>query len=214
MKDQKKNKIWIAIKKTLKPSHLIFLILLLVGNSFAWFIYSKQVNNNVTVHVRSWKILLESGTTPVASIFDITVANMYPGMTNFSQDITAYNKSDMAANVSYTILDLNMFGVETKTKEGILADGGTLTGDEKTSAELATELANNYPFKITFTVTSETIDAEIGQSTYTVGVVWPYESGDDVADTTWGTRAYDYKTTNPDSSSITMKVKISVVQQE
>jgi hypothetical protein len=214
MKEKKKNNLWLAIKKTLKPSHLIFLILLLVGNSFAWFIYSKQVSNNVTVHVRSWKILLESGTEPISSVFDITVANMYPGMTNFSQDITAYNKSEMAASVNYTILNVSIFGETTTTKEGVLEAGGTLAGTEKTSAELATELANNYPFKITFTVTNAIIDAETGQSTYTISVVWPYESGNDTADTTWGTRAYDYKTANPDASSITMKVKISVVQQE
>jgi hypothetical protein len=61
-------------------------------------------------------------------------------------------------------------------------------------------------------VTTSTIDAETGESDFAINVIWPYESGDDISDTTWGNNAYTYKSANPDQPSITMKVKLSVVQ--
>src|SRR5574344_1375864 len=215
MKEKSKNKIlWLAIKKTIKPRHLILLIILLVGNSFAWFIYAKQVQSDVSVHVKSWKILLESSNNPISATYNINIDNMYPGMSNFSQSIEAYNKSEMAAEVTYTILNINIMGDEIKTKEGVLEDSGTLTGSELTSAELATKLGSDYPFKITFNITSTLIDAETGEAVFTIAVKWPYESRNDNLDTTWGNRAYDFKQNHPTSSSITMKIKISVVQHQ
>ena len=43
-------------------------------------------------------------------------------------------------------------------------------------------------------------------------VSWPYESGDDEKDTYWGSKAYDYKKSNPNESGIKLRLKVSAVQ--
>ncbi len=212
MEAKNKKKLLRALKKVINLKRIIILIVLLAGNSFAWFIYSQQVEGNVNVHVRSWKVVLESASQPITTTYDVKIDNMYPGMSNFSQSIQVYNKSEMAADINYTILEMNILGTSTITKEGTLESGGTLIGNEITSSDLTNKLNTMYPFKITFNVATSTIDAETGESNFTIGVVWPYESGNDNLDTEWGNNAYLYKTNNPSAPSITMKVKLSVAQ--
>ena len=209
----KKNKrLFTALKKVINIKRIIILIVLLAGNSFAWFIYSQQVEGNVNVHVRSWKVVLESSSQPITTTYDVKVDNMYPGMANFSQSIQVYNKSEMAADINYTILEMKILDTTTITKEGTLEQGGTLNGTEITSSELISKLNTDYPFKISFDIANSTIDAETGESNFTINVVWPFESGNDILDTEWGNNAYTYKTNNPTLPSITMKVKLSVAQ--
>jgi hypothetical protein len=77
----------------LKPSRLIFLIVLLAANTFAWFIYATRINTDVSVHVRAWNITFESGDTEIANEVDIDVESVYPGMEDYEYEITAYNRS-------------------------------------------------------------------------------------------------------------------------
>ena len=211
-KKSKRKIIFSAIKKTVKVRYLLLIIVLLVSNSFAWFIYSKRVESNVSAHVRAWDVLFEEGDNPITSYVDVNVSDIYPGMTDYTKDITAYNKSEVTAELDYQILNVTILGTTTTTKEGVLAAGGTLTGTEKTSSELATELANNYPFKITVTITPRQIDAQYGEATYEIKVTWAYESGNDSADTTWGENAYAYKQNNPTESSIKMTLRLLINQ--
>ena len=51
----------------IKPSRLIFLIVLLAANSFAWFIYATRINTDVSVHVRAWNVIFESGDTEISN---------------------------------------------------------------------------------------------------------------------------------------------------
>ena len=52
-----------------------------------------------------------------------------------------------------------------------------------------------------------------GESTITISVKWPYDSGDDEKDTYWGRLAYDFHNTNPNSPSIKLVVKITAIQK-
>ena len=212
MKVKNNQKLFKALKKVINLKRIIILIVLLAGNSFAWFIYSQQVEGNVNVHVRSWKVVLESANQPITTTYDVKIDNMYPGMSDFSQSIQVYNKSEMSADITYTILEMNILGTNTITKEGVLEQSGTLSGTEITSSDLVTKLNSDYPFKIAFTITNSIVDADTGESNFTINVTWPFESGNDALDTEWGNNAYVYKTNNPSSPSITMKVKLSVAQ--
>lgn len=216
MEKSKKNKrkiIWKVIKKKLTPQYLLLLIILLVSNSFAWFIYSTQVSSNVQVHVKAWKVEFKNADTPIDQYVNVNITNAYPGMTDFSQTITAYNESEVEAGLSYTIMSVNLMGTQIKTVEGVNADGGTLTGSEPTSAQLATQLANNYPFKINVAMTSDSLASGTGTGNFVISMTWAFDSGDDVADTNWGTQAYTYKQANPDAPSIAMVIKISITQK-
>src|SRR5574344_216254 len=215
MKEKKKNNTLLkAIFNTITPIHLLILIVLISVNSFAWFIYANQVENNVSVHVRSWKILLEVADHEISSDYEFNVDDMYPGMTDYSQSIQVFNKSEMDAEIVYTILEANILGDDITTQEGVLAAGGTPTGSEPTSAALINKLATEYPFKISFGIGETTIQSGTGETEYNLSVKWPFESGNDSLDTKWGNKAYDYKSANPSSPSITMKVRIKVTQKE
>ena len=43
---------------------------------------------------------------------------------------------------------------------------------------------------------------------------WPFESGDDAADTFWGNKAYEYYSLNPRKNSIELEVKLIASQVE
>ncbi len=210
--NKKKKSLISLILKRIKISHILILIILLAGNSYAWFIYVNNVSNSVDVHVRAWRIDFDDGNTPVTEVVDVVVNNVYPGMTTYEKPINAHNYSDVSANVSYAILEASIMGETYVTEEGRTDVGDEIQEGDLTSAELQEMLESEFPFTISFTMSSDTIAPENGVATYTVSIAWPYESGDDEADTLWGTKAYDFKQTNPDDACISLKVKIYITQ--
>ncbi len=211
-KRKKLRRIFKILKKVLKPKQIILLIVLFAGNTYAWFIYSRQVTNSVDVHVRAWNILLEAGETSITSYFDVDIPNVFPGMENFSSSLTAYNRSDVAADLTYSILEARIFNDEYISVEGRALNGEDPVEGDMTSAELETFLSTSYPFTMTFEVTTTQLDPEYGEAVYTVSVEWPYESGDDAADTQYGIEAYGFKEANPSLSCIKLKIIINISQ--
>ena len=70
----------------------------------------------------------------------------------------------------------------------------------------------NYPFKILFSVSNEQVAAHNGEEKYSFSVVWPFEQSNDELDTFWGIKAANFKKDNPDTSMITLKVKLVITQ--
>ncbi len=208
MSDDKKKK----RRHLLKPSRLVFLIVLLAANTFAWFIYATKINTDVSVHVRAWNVVFESGENELSNDVDIDIDSIYPGMDDYEYEITAYNHSEVSASMTYEILSVRILSTSYYTAEEKQRLGLTITGDEPTSADLEDMLENDFPFSITFETSSNTIAQGNGEETYTLAVVWPYESNDDETDTLWGSNAYTYKQSNPTSPSIALKVRIIITQ--
>lgn len=214
MSENKKKKTLLGVLiKRLKPRHFIFLILLLVANTYAWFIFVNTVSNSVDVHVKGWRIDFSDGDQPITEYAEFIVENVYPGMTPYSKPIQARNYSELNANVNFVVLSANIMGDDYTTVEGKQEQGLTLDGDELTSDELITELSTSYPFVIAFSISSETL-APTSTETYTISITWPYESGDDETDTYWGVRAYNFREENPNDPCITLQVKIVISQAE
>ncbi len=210
--EKKKKNIFLKVLKKVKISHLIFLSILLAGNSYAWFVYISTVSTEVDVHVRSWKIDINDGDDAVVNYVDVVVDDAYPGMTTYTHDIEANNYGEMEASVNYVILSANIMGDEYITTQGRENMGAQPVATDLTSAQLENKLENDYPFKIELTLSSSTIAAENGTATYNVTVSWPYESGDDAEDTYWGNRAYTFKQNNPDDPCISIIIKIYIQQ--
>ena len=214
MKEENSNKkknIFLLILKKVKLTHLILLVVLLAANSYAWFIFVNNVNNRVDVHVRAWKVDFVDG-DEVVDYVNVEVDNAYPGMTTFEKEVTAHNYSDLPATASYKVLSAEIMGVEYLTREGKIDAGQTVNGDEMTASELETMLTTSYPFTFTFDLSETSLAALTGETTYTVTMSWPYESGDDDADTTWGVNAYNFKEDNPTEPSLKLKIKIFITQ--
>lgn len=199
-------------KKFLKIHQLFFLIMLLIVNSTAWFIYVNTVENTMNVHVKAWDVTFEAGDNEITDTIDVVVDDLYPGMDNYTYNLQAYNRSEVTATVSYELLEINVLGQSVVTVEGRAERNETPLATDPTSAELEADLGSEYPFKITFGLTNSLMNSGNGSATYSVNVVWPYEQGDDEADTEWGINASTYKSTHPTEPSITLKIKIKITQ--
>lgn len=193
MKKESKLKI---IKKKVRRSTLFLLFIALITNSFAWFIYSNKVTNDITTGVKSWKITFDQEGSTLEDYVKFEIDDIYPGMDDYEQHINITNNGEMKAYIIYNIEEIKIFD-ETYTK------------DDYTEEELINLLANNYPFKMTFTENNTEIDIdETGY--FGVTLVWPYESGDDEKDTYYGKKSYEFKQTSDDPQiQITVKIKAS-----
>ena len=189
---------WQRIKKVIKPKNIIVLIILLTSNTFAWFIYATKVQNEMSAHVGAWDILFEAGDSPIVDYINVSIDNMYPGMEDFHYELKAYNKSEVGASLTYTLLSADIMGDVYYTKEGRNEANEEVTETDLTSEELIKVLKDNYPFKFDFSVSSSNLDADIGEAFYYIDANWPFESGNDELDTKWGIKASEYKKQHPD----------------
>lgn len=178
---KQKNKKLKGLIKLLNIKSLMILILLLIVNSFAWFIYATRSSLSMNVHVDSWNISFEDGDQ--SANLEIYVEHAYPGMTTYSKTYTIVNNGEQAAVIGFTIVSARI--LDTTYVSG---EGGV------TSNSIKTMLENDFPFTITID-TSAIATGVLGQDEtgiITVSMTWPYESGNDELDTKWGMDAYSY----------------------
>ena len=166
----------------------------------------------MSAHVGAWDILFEAGDSPIVDYINVSIDNMYPGMEDFHYELKAYNKSEVGASLTYTLLSADIMGDVYYTKEGRNEANEEVTETDLTSEELIKVLKDNYPFKFDFSVSSSNLDADIGEAFYYIDANWPFESGNDELDTKWGIKASEYKKQHPDKPSIILKIKIYISQ--
>ena len=193
MKNKRKK-----LKRRIRRSTLFFLVLALITNSFAWFIYTNKVSNSINTHVKSWMVTFDQDGNPLEDIVEFNIDSIYPGMNDFNDSITISNTGETTAYISYEVDSIKILD-EVYTRENY------------SSEELINILESNYPFTITFNVTNEEITTG-SEGIFSVNLVWPYESGDDIADTYWGRKSYEFVENNKDEKSVSIVVKIKATQ--
>ncbi len=196
-----KEAIIIVLKRRLNLKSLLFFALLISFNSFAWFVYSNKVATGVDVHVKSWNISFEMDNEQLMEEVSFSVSEMYPGMDDYRDEIRIKNVGETDGKLMYELLSIR-----------IMDDEYVVSDDGYTSEELINSLKNDYPFTIEIGVTNELVSHGGGEEAFYFSVIWPYESGDDVSDTEWGKKAYDFYEANPDSSIIELKLRITALQ--
>jgi len=130
-------------------------------------------------------------------------------MEPFVEEITAQNQGEKEAKLSYIIKEITILGVTYSTDDGVT-----------TSQNLADKLTSGeYPFLITIEMSNGgVLVPEIGVSTITISLVWPFEQGDDELDTYWGSLAFEYYKEHeedpeiPPSISIVLELRATQVQ--
>ena len=176
----KKNKIFI----------LVLLVMFLLANTYAWFIYNKIVSSDITGHVKAWDLSLE-GAEEDNLTFEI--GEMYPGMPTYEQKFTLVNNGDVSASISLGINSLQILG------DTYIPDNNV---PGETSQDYISKLQNDYPFIVTFTTSGNSVTS--GSSVdITFRVEWPFESTRqntgmtpeelDEWDTEWGEKAYEFQ---------------------
>ena len=215
MDEKKKSKsLFLRALKKIKISHLVILALLLIGNTYAWFIYIDTVSNSVDVHIKAWNIDLSDDQGTVTDTVTVFVDAVYPGMTTYEKEITVSNYSDLNATVTYDVLSVEIMGEKTYSEEGKIEYNLAHSYDDPTSEELVSKLANDYPFTITFDIDNPHLAAVTGVATNTIRIAWDYESGNDTLDTYWGEKAYDFINESSGDPCIRLDIKIKIQQDD
>ena len=205
MDNSKKKNIFVELLKIIfKRTRITTILLLLVtfaSSTFAWFVYATKVATGITAHIEAWNIMFTNQDNSVEEYINFYIPNLYPGMEDFNDSITAYNLGERSAEISYEIVSAR-----------ILSTNYNIDGLSYTSAQMENILANNFPFKTTFNLENTNISSSYGNTTFSVNVTWPFESNNDALDTYWGNQAYTYSSNNPGVPSIELVVKVSAIQ--
>ena len=198
---KKKQKI---VKNEIKIRTVLFLLVTLIANTYAWFIFNTTVSSKLDVHIKSWQFELEAGENTEDFVF--RVEEIYPGMPEAVSSIEANNKGETDAKLTCSIthvqiLDEEYYGAPERDEDRV--PGRTYY----TSAELIDKLLNDYPFTIEIYIDDELYDGVeeiiIPASSEKINIEyklnWPYETGtgaeidaNDAIDTEWGEKAYDF----------------------
>ncbi len=186
-------------KNNLRLNFLLMMAILLSFNSFAWFVYSSRVANSITTRVRGWKVNFESGDNQVAEFINFNVDALYPGMAEYNNAINIINYSEVPVNLTYEIVSIKIMDE-------------IYNGEDYQLVDLLDMLSDDFPFSINFELTESILPPNQGESDFLINIIWPFESGDDEADTYWGNLAYDYAQENPASPGIVISVRLFATQ--
>ena len=97
------KKVFYVIKKKVKISNLILLIVLLMFNSYAWFIYNTKVSTSLSAKIEAWDIAYISNGIRETQNIILDVEKIYPGMPIYTHQITVTNNGDTNAELSFAI---------------------------------------------------------------------------------------------------------------
>ncbi len=196
MKDRIQN-VFDKIKKM--RYFLLFAIVLISINAYAWFTYVTRVDTSITAKVRSWNVMFQVHDNNIANSVTFNAGEMYPGMNNYHDYASIVNTGETAGDAYFVIKRVQIFD-------------DVYTSSNYTNAQLLSILANNYPFKIDVAL-SNTHVAAGHTELFTFDIRWPYESGDDATDTYWGNYAYTYLNNHPSSPCVSITAEVRVDQE-
>ncbi len=168
------------------------------ANVYAWFVYMSQVNVGLSAKIRSWNVMFEFHDEQIMEDVIFDVAELYPGMSEYSNLASVHNTGESAGAFVYEVKSFKLFGVTYDTST-------------YTPAQLEQMIENNYPFVIQMGKTDDIVSPGETES-FTLTINWDFESGNDELDTQYGESAYTFKQTYPDQPCLQLNVVLSVDQ--
>ncbi len=196
---KKKNYILLYLKKH-KIKTLLFLFLALVANTYAWFLYNRVVNANMSAHIKSWQVTIDGA---MNDTLEFEIDDLYPGMDDYEDSVELTNEGEMDATVSFSLRSIRILD---QTYE---------VGVNGETVQSLTERLDDYPFEISFEASNTNVAAHGGKSELRLYITWDFGEGDpeeDALDTEWGENSYDFHASNPDTPSVEIVVDVTVAQ--
>ena len=178
---------------------LIFAILLLSINVYAWFIYVTRVDSSITARIRSWNVMFQVHDNNIASEVVFNVGDIYPGMTDYNDYASIINTGETPGEAYFTIKRVQIFN-------------DVYTDSNYSQGQLLDVLTATYPFSIDVSLTNNVV-APSHTEYFNIDITWPYESGNDALDTYWGNYAYSYLQNNPNANCISITAEVRVNQE-
>lgn len=202
------------IKTRVKIRTLFLLVITLMFNTYAWFLYVSTVSSSLTAHVEAWHVKFKVDDELVDRDIPIVIEHAYPGMSDEVKSVTIINDGQKDADVRFAIKSIRIFD-EIYIATDLLSTGDSIPQGAitTTSENLNNKIQNDYPFYLSVESSDDTIGAN-SEETLTITFTWQYESGDDETDTSYGEMAYSYYNANPTSQAIEMVIKLIVEQHK
>lgn len=177
---------------------LLFAIVLISINAYAWFTYVTRVDTSISAKVRSWNVMFQVHDNNISQNVTFNVGEIYPGMTAYSDYASIVNTGETAGDAYFVIKRVQIFD-------------DIYTSSNYTNAQLVNILENSYPFEIDVGLTANTVLPGRTER-FTIDITWPYESGDDATDTYWGNYAYAYMNSHGTTNCISITAEVRVDQ--
>ena len=147
-------------RRKIKFTSLLFALLTLGVNVFAWFVYVTNANLSLDATVASWDVsFLEDGVQTNSIIVDVT--DMYPGMLTFRKNIVVTNKGEVSADFDYHIKSFTLLG-------------DTYTVPEDESDGVIQDFSSKYPFLVKFSADKSVLNVDDSLN-FGITVDWDYE---------------------------------------
>lgn len=222
-KRKKKSKLVKRLQSDIKAKSIIFVILTLLVNTYAWFIYSSMVSTSLQMHIKGWNFSI---TNLEDEEFIFQVEEVYPGMETSEKIMKAENKGETGSSVRCEFSSIRVFNNTVSVGDPILDASGNQTGATHTSDTLY-QLLKSYPFKTSIYfgadeyVGTPIVIPQNSNLDIKFSIGWDYEiAGDEAAiaaqdaiDTQWGEDAYEFKNT-PGNNEYCVEVKLRVVAEQ
>ncbi len=181
---------------------LFFIAVSLLSITLAWFAYSGVANTATEIDVKAWYIEFEKDSKPVSNEIVLSLNDVYPGMEQITEKVNINNLGDTDASVSYSIDSARILNEELKT-------------DNASTLQVEDELSHDYPFHINISLSKDFVKAKDDSSQFEVSVSWPLDSENNMLDSEWGSKAYEFQkqeeAKKEADSSYEMKTSLRVV---
>jgi len=148
-------------RRKIKFTSLLFAMLTLGVNIFAWFVYVTNANLSIDATVASWDVsFLEDGVQTNSIVVDVT--DMYPGMLTFKKNIVVTNKGEVSADFDYHLKSFTLLG-----------DTYPISLDDSDS--VIQDFSSKYPFLVKFSADKSVLNVNDSLN-FDITVDWAYEN--------------------------------------
>ena len=171
----------------MKRKHKIFLMSLFfiavsfISGTLAWFAYTGLSDVATEIDIRAWNIELNDGKT--SNDIKIALPEISPGMDTISEVVNINNLGDTDAIVNYSIVSARILDS---------SEDNYVASETLSTEAIQDKLSNEYPFHINISLTKGYVLAKGEKAQLQVSVSWPFDSGDDIKDSEWGSKVVLY----------------------
>ncbi len=192
----------------------LFLIAIsFISVTLAWFAYSGIATVDTSVDVKAWYIELEKDGEKVSNEIVISLSDIYPGMEPKTELININNPGDSDAELKYNIVSARILGDSSNNY---------IVNESVTTEYIEDLLSHEFPFNINMNLDKKYILSKGEGSTFEISISWPLDSGNDIMDSEWGNKAYNFQKEeidkkNQDSSYIiqsSIQIQISLTAEQ
>ncbi|MFA5602758.1 MAG: hypothetical protein WDA21_03365 [Bacilli bacterium] len=191
---------------------ILFLVVSFISVTLAWFAYSGLRKVSTEIGIKAWNIEFKKDEQVISNDIVISLDEISPGMATVSEIVKIRNLGDSNANIKYEIESARILD-----EDEYMVDGEVIF-----SNQVEDIISHNYPFHININLSKNYALAQGDESDFEVSISWPLDSGDNVLDSFWGNKAYEFQQMEEDRKDLnpeyeirpSIKIVISVTAEQ